>query len=281
MKDFQKAAEGQSEAAFSEIKGNEVAKMSEWNPEQYLKFQSQRTQPATDLVKRITVTDPQKILDIGCGPGNSTEVLKNAFPHAQILGIDSSANMIARARESHPDIAFQRIDIADENEYLGNFDIIFSNACLQWIPNHRELIPRVFDWLNTGGVLAVQIPMNKQEKLFAIMDETISEDKWDFSSMPAEFNRTLKCEEYFDILSSLTKRFDIWETVYYHNMPSIDAMVEWIKGTRLRPYLNALHDADAQKIIQEIAEKASKVYKKQENGEIIFKFRRFFFTAVR
>ena len=255
--------------------------MSEWNSEQYLKFQNQRTQPAIDLAKRIEINNPKNILDVGCGPGNSTKVLKNVFPNAHILGIDSSENMIRKAREVYSDIAFKVMDITSENQDLENFDIIFSNACLQWIPNHRDFIPRLFSKLSKGGVLAVQIPMNFQEKLFTIMNETINEDKWDFSSMSVEPNETLKQEEYFDILSSLTDHFDIWETVYYHNMPSIDAMVEWIKGTRLRPYLDALNRNDAEKFINEITEKASRAYNRQENGEFIFKFRRFFFLAVR
>ena len=255
--------------------------MSEWNSEQYLKFQNQRTQPAIDLAKRIEINNPKNILDVGCGPGNSTKVLENVFPNAHILGIDSSENMIRKAREVYSDIAFKVMDITSENQDLENFDIIFSNACLQWIPNHRDFIPRLFSKLSKGGVLAVQIPMNFQEKLFTIMNETINEDKWDFSSMSVEPNETLKQEEYFDILSSLTDHFDIWETVYYHNMPSIDAMVEWIKGTRLRPYLDALNRNDAEKFINEITEKASRAYNRQENGEFIFKFRRFFFLAVR
>ena len=135
--------------------------------------------------------------------------------------------------------------------------------------------------LSKGGVLAVQIPMNFQEKLFTIMNETVKDDKWDFSSMSIEPNETLKQEEYFDILSSLTDHFDIWETVYYHNMPSIDAMVEWIKGTRLRPYLDALNGNDAEKFINEITEKASRGYKTQDNGVYILKFRRFLILEVR
>lgn len=255
--------------------------MSEWNSEQYLKFKAQRTQPAVDLVKRIVINNPQKILDIGCGPGNSTKVLKDTFPYAEILGIDSSENMIKKAKETHPDIDFEIMDITNESQNLHGFDIIFSNACLQWIPNHREFIPKIFSKLNEGGVLAVQIPMNSEETLFKIMSETVNEDKWDFSSMKTEPNTTLACYEYFDILSALTDKFDIWETVYYHNMPSVGAMLEWVKGTRLRPYLNALSSADGEKLIDEITQKASLSYTKQENGEIIFKFRRFFFTAIR
>lgn len=254
---------------------------SEWDSEQYLKFKAQRTQPAIDLARRIGLTDPMSILDIGCGPGNSTKVLKDRFPKAHILGVDSSENMIDKAKATYSDIEFKVLDITDENPSLENFDIIFSNACLQWIPNHRQFIPKIFKELEKGGVLAVQMPINSQEMLFKIMSETINEDKWNFTSMSEEPNTTLMCEEYFDILSSLTDSFDIWETVYYHNMPSVDAMVEWIKGTRLRPYLNALNSIEAKKLTDEITEKAAKVYKKQKNGEVIFKFRRLFFTATR
>ena len=137
----------------------------------------------------------------------------------------------------------------------------------------------LYNKLNKNGILAVQIPMNGQETLFKIMDEVISEPEWNFSSMNIETNETLLPEEYFDILDSCTDDFDIWETVYYHNMPSVEAMVEWVKGTRLRPYLNALDENSAEKLEAEIIKRASAVYRTQKNGEMIFKFRRFFFVA--
>lgn len=253
--------------------------MSEWNSEQYLKFKKQRTQPAVDLAKRIPVEHPNNILDIGCGPGNSTSVLKKMFPQAHILGVDSSEDMIKKAKESYSDISFKLYDVTTGFDKLGKYDIIFSNACLQWIPNHREFIPILFKGLNENGVLAVQIPMNGQETLFKIMNEVISEPEWSFSSMNVETNETLLPKEYFDILSSCTDNFDIWETVYYHNMPSVEAMVEWVKGTRLRPYLNALDKAKAEGLEKKITKRAASVYDTQKNGEIIFKFRRFFFIA--
>lgn len=255
--------------------------MSQWDSEQYLKFKAQRTQPAVDLAKRIVFNQPKNILDIGCGPGNSTFVLKSAFPEAHILGVDNSVNMIKKAKESYPDMDFCVCDVTKDADKLDGYDIIFSNACLQWIPNHKEFIPMLFGKLNKNGVLAVQIPMNGEEPLFKIMNEVISEPKWGFSRMNIETNETLLPEEYFDILSSCTDTFDIWETVYYHNMPSVEAMVEWIKGTRLRPYLNALDKEKAEMPEKEIAERAKAVYCARENGEIIFRFRRFFFTAVK
>lgn len=253
--------------------------ISQWDSEQYLKFKKQRTQPAIDLVKRITIEQPGKILDIGCGPGNSTFVLKKEFPQAYLLGVDNSENMMKAAKESYPDIDFRICDVTTELDELDTYDVIFSNACLQWIPNHAKLIPMLFHKLNQNGVLAVQIPMNDQEPLFRIMDEILSEPKWDFSSMNIETNKILLPEEYFDILSSCTDHFDLWETVYYHNMPSVEAMVEWVKGTRLRPYLQALDQIKAESLIKEITMRTAKVCHKQKNGEIIFKFRRLFFVA--
>lgn len=253
--------------------------MSEWNSEQYLKFKSQRTQPAVDLAKRIKAEQPKSILDIGCGPGNSTAVLKERFPRSDILGVDSSENMIEKAKASYPDLDFRICDVTKELDSLGSYDVIFSNACLQWIPDHRAFIPDVFGKLNKNGVLAVQMPMNGEEPLFKLISSITSEPRWGFSAMNIEKNETLLPEEYFDILSSCTESFDIWETVYYHRMPSIGAMVEWTKGTRLRPYINALDKSGAELLEKEISERAAEIYGKQKNGEIIFKFRRFFFTA--
>ena len=255
--------------------------MSDWNSEQYLKFKKQRTQPAVDLAKRIAADQPKNILDIGCGPGNSTAVLKERFPGAGILGVDNSENMIDKAKASYPDLDFRICDVTCELDKLDTYDVVFSNACLQWIPNHRDFIPAVFSKLNEKGVLAVQIPMNGEEPLFKIINKVIAETRWNFSDIDIETNETLLPEEYFDILSSCTESFDIWETVYYHRMPSIEAMVEWVKGTRLRPYINALDKSNARLLENEIAERAAEIYGKQKNGEIIFKFRRFFFTAAK
>lgn len=252
--------------------------MSEWNSAQYLKFKNQRTQPSVDLAKRIKIDCAKNIVDIGCGPGNSTHILKTVFNNADILGIDSSKNMIESAKSAYPDINFMLLDAGDFVKNDKKYDIVFSNACLQWIPKHEEFIPLLFGKLNKGGVLAVQMPINFNEPLFKIIDETVKNKKWNLTDVN-EPNETLAPDKYFDILSSLTNDFDIWETVYYHNMSSLDDMIEWVKGTRLRPYLNKLNQNLQDELIKEIYSKALPFYKKQTNGEIIFKFRRLFFTA--
>ncbi len=163
------------------MKEREGIRMTRWSSEQYLKFKQQRTQPAVDLAKRIANKNPRTVLDIGCGPGNSTSVLQKTFPKAHIVGIDSSTEMIEKARASCTDIEFKLLDITADMENLGNYDVIFSNACLQWVPDHKTLIPELFGKLNDGGVLAVQIPMNYKEPLFVVENEVLSDPRWGFA----------------------------------------------------------------------------------------------------
>ena len=253
--------------------------MSAWSSEQNLKFKNQRTQPAIDLAKRVADKNPRTVLDIGCGPGNSTTVLKNTFAAAHVIGIDSSPEMIEKAKTSCPDIEFKLCDITMDIKNLGNYDVIFSNACLQWVPGHKTLIPALFGKLNDGGALAVQMPINYNEPLFVVENEVLSDSRWGFADKKIRTIATLPPEEYFDILAPCTNDFDIWETVYYHRMPSVEAMVEWIKGTNLRPYLSILDNKKAKELETEITARAAEVYAKQENEEYIFKFRRIFFVA--
>ena len=132
-----------------------------WDNGQYLKFKAQRTRPATDLAARIPIENPTDIIDVGCGPGNSSRVLKDRYPNAHVLGADSSGNMLDRAREDNPDMEFVLLDAGgDISGYNSRFDVVFSNACLQWIPDHKKLLARLFALLKPGGTLAVQIPMN-------------------------------------------------------------------------------------------------------------------------
>lgn len=251
--------------------------MSDWNPEKYLMFEKQRTQPAIDLANRLRSLAPAKIADIGCGPGNSTAVLKSVFPSADILGIDSSGAMIETARKSHPDLYFER---CGAQELGGKYDLLFSNACLQWIENHESLIPFLVSRLNSGGVLAVQIPFNQGEPLFAAISETAASCEWDFSGVVFEKNASLAPEQYFEILSKCSAEFDIWETTYYHIMPGYESMLEWVRSTRLRPYLDVLADDQKPAFENEIMKRAAKFYTRTSTGEIIFRFKRLFFTAV-
>lgn len=253
--------------------------MPNWNPEQYEKFIMDRTQPAIDLAHRLDLENPLTVLDVGCGPGNSTRILKNRFPDAEVIGMDNSDEMLKKAAALNPDIKFIKFDISNDlSEFAGKFDIVFSNACIQWLPNHKKLISNLMALLKPNGILAVQIPMQREHPIHTIISEITDSPKWSGKLTKRESNN-LTTTEYYDILSDISSSFDIWETTYCHHMPDHDSIIEWYKGTKLRPYLEQLSDTDAKEFIGDIYNELTVKYKLQKNGEIMFKFPRLFFIA--
>lgn len=256
--------------------------MSGWNAEQYAKFIKERTLPSIDLANKINLENPREIIDIGCGPGNSTRVLKDRFPDAHIVGADYSQNMIDKAKSQNDGIDFMLFDANNDFPLLNKkFDVVFSNACIQWIPNHRELIKNMMGVLNDGGVLAVQTPMNYKEPIHRIISELSTGGKWKNKFDNPRIFYNLTQSEYFDLLSEISSDFSVWETVYCHRMPSHESIMDWYKGTGLRPYLEALSEEDAIEFENDVYEEVVRAYPIQANGEIIFRFPRFFFTAVK
>lgn len=256
--------------------------MNDWNPQQYAKFMKERTLPAIDLVSRLTVKNPKKILDLGCGPGNSTQVLKDKYPFAHIIGADKSPSMIEQARTEHPDLEFVLFDAAGDFSSIGSdFSIVFSNACIQWIPDHKSLIPKLMGLLEKGGMLAAQAPMQSEHPVQQLLQKLAFSDKWSRKIKHPRTLNTLTQGRYFDILAECTSDFSIWKTVYGHRMPSHQSIIEWYKGTGLRPYLAQLDDEDGIKFETELLEMIKNTYPVHPNGEILFKFPRIFFTAVK
>lgn len=254
--------------------------MSDWNANQYLKFKNERTQPAIDLVNRIDNINPKKIADIGCGPGNSTQVLAARFTDAYILGVDNSENMISSAKQNYPEMDFAICDICADLSILDrDFDVVFSNACIQWVPDHKRLIAELMRLLKKGGVLAVQIPMNFNEPIHRIIKEFSTSEKWNHFFPEKRVFYSLSQSEYFDVLSENTEVFNIWETVYYHVMHSWQDILEWYRSTGLRPYLAVLPEDRKAEFEEDIMKRLVKEYPRQNNGEVIFRFPRFFFTA--
>ena len=252
--------------------------MADWNSSLYLKFKKERTQPAIDLANRVRTYHPERIADIGCGPGNSTEVLKSVFPNSEIHGIDNSLDMIDKARKEHPELTFYLCDV---NDIQSGYDMLFSNACLQWLPDHASLLPKLMNKLNTDGVLAVQLPMNQREPLFRIIDEVASDSRWGLGDHCFQSNDTLHPDEYYDILSDCTSDFQMWETTYYHILSSHQSLVDWVKGTRLRPYLNALDSENAASFENEVLRRTKEAYPVRNDGNVLLRFRRFFFVAAK
>lgn len=254
--------------------------MADWSAAQYLKFKNERTQPAVDLTNRIDHARPKKIIDIGCGPGNSTIVLADRFKDAYILGVDNSENMIERAKADFSGLDFMLCDVNGDLSCLDNdFDVVFSNACIQWIPNHEQLLGKLLGLLKKDGVLAVQIPFNYSEPIQRIIREVSTSEGWrDYFPNPRIFH-TLTSREYFDILSGISSDFNIWETTYYHVMKSHHDIIEWYRGTGMRPYLSVLSDEKKIEFERDIYNRLNEYYPKQDNGNIIFRFPRLFFTA--
>lgn len=254
--------------------------MSDWNSAQYLKFKKERTRPAIDLAVKIGLSAPKRVIDLGCGPGNSTAILKERFPNAELLGVDFSENMLVRAKTDYPETEFMQVDLSSSDWKLDRkFDIAFSNACIQWIPNHKALLPRIMDILNTGGKMAVQIPINYEEPVHKIIGETAKSDKWKNKIAQTGIFNTLTVEEYYDILSEISSDFEMWVTTYCHRMDSHDAIIEWYRSTGLKPYLEQLNDADKAEFTADVKSGIVKFYPVQKNGEVIFRFPRLFFVA--
>jgi trans-aconitate 2-methyltransferase len=256
--------------------------MADWDSAKYLQFKNERTQPAIDLANKVPLKNPLKIIDIGCGPGNSTQVLAKKFPNAKIIGIDRSENMIEAARKQHPELEFRVGNAAGDLTRLGtDFDLVFSNACIQWIEGHDRLLPNLMKLLKTGGVLAVQTPMNYEEPIHRLIEKTIASPKWKpFFPQPRIFYN-LTQEEYFDLLSEISCDFSIWQTIYFHTMDSHRSIYEWYSSTGLKPYLDILPEKEKPAFEKEIMAGIRAGYPQQKNGKIIFRFPRFFFTAIK
>lgn len=259
--------------------------MTDWNPDLYSRFLKDRTQPAYDLAARIAFADgrePKRMIDIGCGPGNSTRVIAERFSGAAVTGADFSEAMLKAARENNPDIEFIRFDATrDFGSLVGKFDVVFSNACIQWLPDHAKVLADMMSVLTDGGVLAVQIPVNYDEPVHRIIHRLIQTDEWRDKLTSQRDFYTLTAPEYFDILSGLTDDFTIWQTTYMHRMPSHESIVDWYHSTGLRPYLDALDEAEAAVFEREFAEEVAKAYPIRKNGEIIFSFPRLFMLAAK
>jgi trans-aconitate 2-methyltransferase len=252
--------------------------MPTWNPGQYLKFGTERTRPAVDLCARIPGS-PRRILDLGCGPGNSTEVLRERWPEAELTGLDSSPEMINQARASHHAGTWI---LAGAEGYLppAPLDLVFSNAVLHWLPDHGRLLPGIMGWIAPGGCLAVQMPA-KQNPLRAALAAVAERPRWREALAGAE--GALHFHEaafYYDLLAPAADRVDLWETVYHHPMASHQALIEWYEATGMRPFLERLPaEADRAAFKGEVLEASRGAFPVAADGKVVMPFRRLFFVA--
>jgi trans-aconitate 2-methyltransferase len=260
-----------------------------WSARQYLAFEDERTRPVRDLLAAIPAVEARTAVDIGCGPGNSTEVLATRFPRATVSGFDSSPDMIAAARKRLPALRF---DVLDVNGWLkppgassppdGAIDILLANAVLQWVPDHAALLPALAAKLAPGGCLAVQVPDNLDEPAQKLMREIAGEDPWrgklagaDRARVPIE-----SAEWYYRLLRALCSRVDVWRNTYYHPLAGAGAIAEWFKATGLRPFLDPLDSQERTEYLARYTERLARFYP-SNGGEVLLPFPRLFMVAQR
>ena len=252
-----------------------------WSPAQYVKFEDERTRPSRDLVARIPNETAGHAADIGCGPGNSTEILRERYPGARIVGVDSSTDMIAAARKRLPDVSFEAVDL---KVWRGSgFDVILANAVLQWVPGHETVLPDLVGRLRPGGSLAVQMPDNRDEPSHRLMREIAADPRWVGRIADAEKVREARrgADWYFRLLRAHASRVDIWRTTYFHPLAGSRAVVEWVKGTGLRPFLDPLGPEERQAYLAAYEKAVAKAYPIEADGTLLLPFPRLFFIATR
>lgn len=251
-----------------------------WDPEQYLKFVEERRRPALDLIARLGGSCPRNVVDLGCGAGNITRLLAEHWPQARIIGIDSDAAMLRKASSTASPIDWQKADIAAWRPSVAP-DLIFSNAALHWLDDHPQLLPALIAQLADGGVLAVQMPSNFTSPSHQILRKLTDDYRWQQTLGGIEMGKVLTPAEYHRLLSPHCRHLDIWETTYWQALGGDDAIIEWMKGTTLVPYLSRLDEVAREQFLAAYRAPLAIVYPRTSAGHTLFPFKRVFFVAQR
>lgn len=253
-----------------------------WDPQRYLTFGDERTQPVVDLVSRVPLAAPATVVDLGCGPGNSTAVLRSRFPHADILGLDSSAAMIEAARTSlsDPRTRFEQGDLTAwaQDAATAPADLVFANAVLQWLPDHRAFLPRLLE--ATGHVLAFQVPGNEGSPTHEIVAELAAQPPFADHVPPVHAYGVADPADYIDDLTGPAWRVDAWETTYVHVLSGPDPVYAWISSTGARPILEALNGELRDRFADRLKAAFQEAYPPAGYGTLL-PFRRVFVVATR
>ncbi|GAA1139152.1 trans-aconitate 2-methyltransferase [Nocardioides aquiterrae] len=244
-----------------------------WDPARYLAFADERGRPFVDLLARVGATAPQTVVDLGCGPGNLTSLLADRWPDATVVGVDSSPEMIAAARD--PRIRFE---VGDLRSWEGRADVLVSNATLQWVPGHLELLPRLVSWVVPGGWLAFQVPGNFGEPSHTIRAELAAEEPYAAHTAGVAVPASHDPAGYLDALAGLGCRVDAWETTYLHVLTGPDPVFTWVSGTGARPTLQALPDDLRPAFEVEFRRRLAAAYPEHPYG-VVLPFRRIFVVA--
>ena len=249
-----------------------------WNPSVYMAYGDERTRPAIELLARVRCDRPGRVIDLGCGTGNSTAVLAQRWPQAALHGLDSSGEMLEQARQSGVRAEWIEADIASwatDQKY----DVIFSNATLQWLGEHPTLIPRLMSFLAFDGVLAFQVPHNMSAPSHVLMRESARSGSWARKLQNVREVAVLESAEYFAVLRSCGATCDIWESEYLHVLQGEDAVYKWVSGTGLRPFVQALAGEEREAFIADYKKRLSFAYPSSSDGTTLFPFKRLFAVA--
>lgn len=252
-----------------------------WDPEVYLRFGAERTRPAGELLARVMPEkSPRTIVDIGCGPGNSTELLSIRWPAASLEGLDSSAEMLETAAKSPFRARWTKADVAAWKP-VGTYDLLFANAILQWVDDHAGLLPRLMFLLNAGGHLAFQMPRNFKEPCHTLMRKVADEGPWaDKLRDVRDWSVVREPEEYYAMLAPFSAHIDIWETEYLQVLDGEKPVYRWLSGTGLRPFANALDEGvERDEFLRRYSSEMLKAYPPLSNGKTLYPFKRLFVVA--
>lgn len=257
-----------------------------WDPDSYLAFADQRLRPGFDLMARIHHRDPKVIVDLGCGTGDLTAALARRWPGAQVVGIDESAEMLERAGskfppDQWPTISWQRLEIAGWAP-AAPVSILFSNAALHWLGNHQTLFPRLMALVESEGVLGVQMPDNWDEPSHRLIGELVADPRWTLRTAPMFLGHPVaRPAEYRAWLQPATAAIDQWRTTYFHVLEGDDPVLDWVKGSILRPILAVLEPNESEVFQARLAEGYRLAYPSEEDGRTILPFSRLFLVAAR
>lgn len=251
-----------------------------WDPKAYLDFEDERTRPAGELLARIHGKSPLHVIDLGCGPGNSTALLARRWPKAKLEGLDSSEAMLDQARRSGVDAAWHSGDIPTWSPNT-HYDVIFSNATIQWIEGQDKLLPRLMSFLSADGVFAFQVPANFDEPSHRLMRDVAADGPW--ASKLKDVRNLIRgtAQGYYEILEPHAASLDIWQTAYLQVLSGADAVFRWVSATGLRPFVDALEGAERADFVRDYKARLALAYPLRASGTVLFPFQRLFVVARR
>lgn len=247
-----------------------------WDSQQYLKFARERRQPCMDLIHRLQ-GDFSSILDLGCGPGNSTKALQEAYLHAHVVGFDADENMLKRARADCPELSFVQGFAPEDLDQLGErFDLVFSNACIHWIQKQKQLIQKVHGLLRENGVFAAQLPLTNESPFYQMLDRLVR-SQWTSLQSVQNFHN-LDPTGYYNTLRSHFHSVELWKTEYYHVVKK-EMVLEWYRGSGLRPYLALLSEEEQSHFLRDLQGEIDREYHPLADGNVFLIMPRLFFLA--